>query len=1073
MATTAEQVQQLYIGLLGRAADKEGLDYWVDEIDGGTLTLEQLRANIVNEQPEYINGLGSLTRIQLVNALYLNMFEREAGQEGLDYWVTGEGAGVNADQLVLALIDGAQTDDRLVLDNKTEAAEFYTANQGTSAYTASGATAAVADVDGTPESVVASKSVSGAAGNVTFMLTGERDFLTGTADGDTFFGLAGQSPSGQIANALSTGDLLDGGAGRDRLIASLVNDENANGDDDDEYVRPITSNIEEVYIEAIDDDNGEVYLNATRMSNVEQFWSDFSDEDLEIENINLNGDNLNITKDVTFGLRDTREDAGLVATFDSQSLLAAPEFASNSQLLIEVADVSTLTPATPLANVNLTLGFDLGDDSFILEDVQSTDGTYAGLVTAIEAALAAEGLSELTVATGDSYTSVTVAGNTVLLPFTAQEILITDPDGNEFGEVDFTPSSIDPVPGGFLVAGTADAVDPSVTSNLIETNLVLDNAGRGSIGGDVQIGGQSDTFVGVERFNVTVDRSSAISFLGESGSNDNQLDEIYIGSMGANGDLYIGSVESNLDLINATMFEGSELEIGDGESIQGLFAFNSAGSSANVTLDWNYNGDIFASSRQAATINTGSGDDVIDANITGNSTSGSTDASLTLTSSGGDNTIRLTSDATEETSATVTLGGGDDFVRGEETFLTASTGAGNDVIFTEDTGASATATLLNGASNFTADTGAGTAAAVNGSQTLFGRTVQVTVAMPEELAGVVSADSFADGFEVTASITASRGFVTTERDLYEAAASAINSDPIVSELVTATVDSNGILRVSYIVDGATLAGDELVQIEVLGDWADLSPVEQDNVVAGLRTAYSDSTIAEPDVEALYDNGLNLEDFAVATTNGSDSATVGENTVNAGMGNDVIVLSSNDATVDTVEFSAGGFGSDTIVHYDDVAGGDVLDFSAWLDNVTSASGSIVTQARIAGDFVDLTAAPGAIGANFVAVTELEEIDGSTAATVAFATLTDSQVLEALNTGFTQSAAPADFVGNVQKSILMVENSNGGSAADNLGEYKVYEVSYSISAAEFTSARLVGTTDFSDSLDVAAMDATNIA
>ncbi|MBE9395947.1 DUF4214 domain-containing protein [Pontibacterium sp. N1Y112] len=158
MATVSEQIQEIYIGLLGRAADKSGLDYWADEINTGKLTIEQLRANIVNEQPEYAAGLGQLTRAQLVNSLYENLFERAAEAEGLDYWVNGGGSTVNADQLVLALSAGAAAADRLTLDNKTDAAEYYTANVTT--YTADSATAAVSSVDGTQASVDASKAAT-------------------------------------------------------------------------------------------------------------------------------------------------------------------------------------------------------------------------------------------------------------------------------------------------------------------------------------------------------------------------------------------------------------------------------------------------------------------------------------------------------------------------------------------------------------------------------------------------------------------------------------------------------------------------------------------------------------------------------------------------------------------------------------------------------------------------------------------------------------------------------------------------------------------------------------------------
>ncbi|MBP7544143.1 MAG: DUF4214 domain-containing protein, partial [Acidovorax sp.] len=159
MAITAQQIQQIYIGLLGRAADQAGLDYWKAEIEDGTLTIEQLRANIVNEQPEYAAGLGQMTRAQVVAALYQNLFERAPEADGLEYWVNGDGKNVNIDQLVLALINGASAADTLVLDNKTTAATYYTTETG-DAYTKDAATAAVANVDGTQASVDESKAAT-------------------------------------------------------------------------------------------------------------------------------------------------------------------------------------------------------------------------------------------------------------------------------------------------------------------------------------------------------------------------------------------------------------------------------------------------------------------------------------------------------------------------------------------------------------------------------------------------------------------------------------------------------------------------------------------------------------------------------------------------------------------------------------------------------------------------------------------------------------------------------------------------------------------------------------------------
>ncbi|AVR87888.1 DUF4214 domain-containing protein [Thauera aromatica] len=218
MATVSEQIQQIYIGLLGRAADQAGLDYWTNEIETGVLTIEQLRANIVNEQPEYIAGQGSMTRAQAVADLYENLFNRLPDAQGLEYWVNGEGSSVNVDQLVLALIDGASAADQLVLDNKTEVAEYYTAAAGDD-YTKEAATGAVDDVNATRDSVedaIDAIDAGTIATGETFKLTTGIDqgaAFVGTSGNDTFNALDGAA----AAATFTALDSIDGGAGTDTL----------------------------------------------------------------------------------------------------------------------------------------------------------------------------------------------------------------------------------------------------------------------------------------------------------------------------------------------------------------------------------------------------------------------------------------------------------------------------------------------------------------------------------------------------------------------------------------------------------------------------------------------------------------------------------------------------------------------------------------------------------------------------------------------------------------------------------------------------------------------------------------
>ena len=123
--TDEQEIQLVYVGLLGRAADRPGFNYWLDEISYGLLTIQDLRFNIVNYQTEYLTGLGLLGRYDLIAELYDNLFTRAPDAAGHAYWATGGGASVAIDSLVLALMNGAGTSDTAALLNKAEVATFY------------------------------------------------------------------------------------------------------------------------------------------------------------------------------------------------------------------------------------------------------------------------------------------------------------------------------------------------------------------------------------------------------------------------------------------------------------------------------------------------------------------------------------------------------------------------------------------------------------------------------------------------------------------------------------------------------------------------------------------------------------------------------------------------------------------------------------------------------------------------------------------------------------------------------------------------------------------------------------
>lgn len=144
MATTlASQVQELYVGYLGRAADKAGLDFWVKAIESGTSTLESVALGFTLSE-EYKAQYAGLTTTQLVAKVYQNVLGRAADADGLAFWAGEVNKGViKAETLVKTMISSLGAIDQLTIDNKVAAANTYTEAAGAN-YSVEAGKAAVA-----------------------------------------------------------------------------------------------------------------------------------------------------------------------------------------------------------------------------------------------------------------------------------------------------------------------------------------------------------------------------------------------------------------------------------------------------------------------------------------------------------------------------------------------------------------------------------------------------------------------------------------------------------------------------------------------------------------------------------------------------------------------------------------------------------------------------------------------------------------------------------------------------------------------------------------------------------------
>lgn len=126
---------ELYIASFNRAPDSVGLDYWGSRLSDG-MSLEQIAKSFF-VQPETVSAYPTtMAASDFVSKVYNNVLSRGPDKNGLDYWVTELNNGhVTKDSFLLAIINGAMAPtgsavDRQTLANKEAVGENYAIYNG-------------------------------------------------------------------------------------------------------------------------------------------------------------------------------------------------------------------------------------------------------------------------------------------------------------------------------------------------------------------------------------------------------------------------------------------------------------------------------------------------------------------------------------------------------------------------------------------------------------------------------------------------------------------------------------------------------------------------------------------------------------------------------------------------------------------------------------------------------------------------------------------------------------------------------------------------------------------------------
>ena len=438
----------------------------------------------------------------------------------------------------------------------------------------------------------------------TFSLAVTQDNVTGTAFDDQF-----NARIIDTKNTLQSADVINGGAGTDRLDADI-------GSSQLFAITPETTGVEIIAIRAqtnatdsannnpagtpaVSSTSGNggsvtspvsnsafaVQIDAQRMKDVIQWESNNSRSDVIIEDVRIRADQ--ITSDITIAFVES--DPGHVdfgVYFDQYSL--KNQTSNTSSISLKIMDtVAAAAGKAPLLNSNygaFTFTYTAGGVSTVVtlasQAIQDAQ-TYADMRAAFQNALDAQfGAGNAAATIGDNFTIIDPDSNK---PVTGQTIVLTTKTAATFS----TPAG-----SGWLADGTAPPASnfytnfltgSTISSSLVTSKVILDDVGRGSTGGDLVIGGlsvgQTSSSQGVQRFEIEVRDNSKLESIT---STNNTLREVTIknGVTSSDSHAYVPTVK---DAGNLTV-NGNSGTNGTNVTVAGNNAAGDSYTGTNTTL---------------------------------------------------------------------------------------------------------------------------------------------------------------------------------------------------------------------------------------------------------------------------------------------------------------------------------------------------------------------------------------------------------------------------------------------------------------------------------------------------------
>lgn len=124
---TLSNVAKLYIAFFKRAPDRDGLNYWVYQAG---LSLEQITQSFF-DQPETQAKYAGADDRAFIESIYQNVLGRAGEEDGVLYWLNELQVGhISRDYMILAVTNGAQGADGMLLESRTEVGLYYAERGG-------------------------------------------------------------------------------------------------------------------------------------------------------------------------------------------------------------------------------------------------------------------------------------------------------------------------------------------------------------------------------------------------------------------------------------------------------------------------------------------------------------------------------------------------------------------------------------------------------------------------------------------------------------------------------------------------------------------------------------------------------------------------------------------------------------------------------------------------------------------------------------------------------------------------------------------------------------------------------